>query len=170
MERYLNVYSILDFYDVMEKLQISNDNIDNHKDIAIISICSNNKELLGSYKGKLVYEYHYFKENHDNVINLDFDDISDYTEISYGNKLYGLTDNDAKLLEEFISKNIGKDFYIHCTAGLSRSQGVARFILDMYPDMEYKTRKDNPCKTPNFHVVTLLKRMFYNKYYGNKLI
>ena len=170
MEKHLNVYSIIDFYNIMEQLQLSDDNVSDHTDIAIVSICNIDKELLGAINAELVYERHYFKENHDNVINLDFDDISGYTEMYYGKKLYGLKDDDAERLEEFIDKNIGRNFYIHCTAGMSRSQGVARFILDMYPQMEYITRSENPCKTPNYHVVTLLKKMFYRKYYGVKNI
>ena len=29
---------------------------------------------------------------------------------------------------KFIEKNIDKDFYIHCSAGISRSQAITKFI------------------------------------------
>lgn len=51
----------------------------------------------------------------------------------------------------------------------SRSQAVARYILDMYGE-EYgynekeSCRKDNPCKTPNINVLTKLKRTYYKKF------
>lgn len=51
------------------------------------------------------------------------------------------------------------DIIIHCSAGISRSQGVVRYILDTYSDRYYiHTRADNPCITPNMHVVRMLKR------------
>lgn len=52
-----------------------------------------------------------------------------------------------------------KDFYIHCNAGVSRSQAIVRYILDVYPDINWETRKDNPCDTPNMHIVRMLKRI-----------
>ena len=66
-------------------------------------------------------------------------------------------------------KHKGKDFYIHCRAGKSRSIAVATYILDMYGE-EYgynekeSCRKDNPCKTPNINVLTKLKRTYYKKF------
>lgn len=51
-----------------------------------------------------------------------------------------------------------QDIYVHCSAGMSRSQGVVRYILDTYYDIDWKTRNDNPCLTPNMHVVMMLKR------------
>lgn len=85
----------------------------------------------------------------DNVLNVDFadDDCS-------------MTDEQAEQIVDFINKNIGKNFYVHCSAGKSRSQGVVRFMTDVYPDIEWETRQDNPCITQNYHVVCMLKRAF----------
>ena len=45
--------------------------------------------------------------------------------------------------------------------GVSRSQGVVRYILDTYGDeYDIKTNPNNPCLTPNIHVVLMLKRAF----------
>ena len=81
-------------------------------------------------------------------------------------------DDDSLSLEtalrvcKFIQDNIGKNFYIHCSAGKSRSQGVVRYMLDVYPEVKWETRTDNPCITPNYHVVGQLKRswmLLYNR-------
>ena len=128
---------------------------------AFISICTPNWEDD--------LEYHWFKNNNEHVINLDFDDIDDYH--IEGCDAYGLTNDQAKQLFKFIDNNIGNDFYIHCSAGVSRSQGVARFIMDYYYDVYTvkNTRKDNPCLLPNLHVVKLLRREWLSKYYGNNV-
>ena len=80
--------------------------------------------------------------------------------------VHGMSDEDAKRLFEFLEKNIGKNVMVHCSAGISRSQGVVRYLLDMYQEY-YKvsdTNLKNPCKLPNGHVVCLLKREYYKKY------
>lgn len=77
--------------------------------VAIISICEPN-----SKDGN-----HIFKSK-ENVINLDFYDITDYNllyaygdditedEIKYANSIKGLTDNQANELFNFIENNLGK--------------------------------------------------------------
>lgn len=78
---------------------------------AIISICSSGSEK----------EYHIF--HGDRVLNLDFDDIT-YAMDGYEEFTKEMADDVVK----FIEKNIDKDFYIHCSAGISRSQAVTKFI------------------------------------------
>lgn len=120
------------------------------EDSAFISICD------PDYTDLDLELYHWFKQDSDNVINLDFADIGTYQLF----EVKGMSDDQSGQLYEFIKRNLGKDFYIHCAAGMSRSQGVARFITDCFPDIYSKEslRKENPCLTPNFHVVNLLKR------------
>ena len=110
---------------------------------------------------------HYFKENNARICNLEFDDISEDYRIWKGLTFYGISMDQAEELVKFIENNKGKNFYIHCLAGQSRSQGVVRFILDTYPDIytEKDTRIDNPCETPNIDVVVKLKRA-WRKLYG----
>lgn len=123
------------------------------EDAAFISICDLDFE-------EPEYDlYHWFRQDAENVINLDFADIGDYT-LPNNSRIKGMSDYQAEQLYAFIKRNLGKDFYIHCAAGASRSQGVARFITDCFPDIYPKEslRKDNPCDTPNFHVVSLLKK------------
>lgn len=105
--------------------------------------------------------YHWFRQDADNVINLDFADIESYTL----GKIPGMSELQAKQLYEFINRNLGKDFYIHCAAGVSRSQGVAKYIVDTFPDLyprEESLRKENPCEFPNIHVSCLLKHENFN--------
>ena len=78
--------------------------------------------------------------------------------------MHALNYTEAKRLVEFIDGRIkeGDNIYVHCSAGASRSQGVVRYILDTYPDIDWETRKDNPCLTPNYHVIRMLKRIYRN--------
>lgn len=75
--------------------------------------------------------------------------------------VYALNYKQAGKIVEFIDKHINCDFYIHCAAGVSRSQAVVRYILDIYFNHDWITRKENPCVCPNIHVVRMLKRCHY---------
>lgn len=113
------------------------------------------------------------------VLNLDFDDISGYrvweaipdygwdevTKEMYKD-VYGMSESQASELFGFLDRNIGKNVMVHCSAGLSRSQGVVRFLLDMYPDVYRveETNPKNPCVIPNLYVTGLLKKEYYRKY------
>ena len=113
--------------------------------VAVISICNIDDPE----------DVHYFKSDDHNIINVEFNDCGE-------NEDGCLDVSTATRLVDFIESHIGCDFYIHCNAGKSRSQGIARYILDMHPDQDYKTLVNNPCTTPNYHVVTLLKRIAYS--------
>ena len=117
----LYVYSKLDFLEFL-----SNNNWLNKfpERTAVISICN----VGESYK-------HMFDNNHENVLNVEFDDVSE--------KDPNFIDKEtAKRIVEFIDKNISCDIYIHCDAGKSRSQAVARYIMDVYPH-DWETRAEN---------------------------
>lgn len=130
---------------------------------AFISICCTETENSS-------YETHLLSDNHDNVINLDFDDINGYTlkdqfpddDYVKDNPARGLNDEQGLQLVKFIENNIGKDIYVHCSAGVSRSQGVVKFILEYYNDYykESDTNPDNPCKMPNQHVFDVLRKFY----------
>ena len=132
------------FQNFCKGLRVSDANVSNEDEYAFISISNYGNE-----------DDHYFHSNHDNVLNQEFDDVDDsFTE--------SFDANQAKEMIEFIKRNLGRNFVIHCKAGKSRSQGVCRYIIDTYPCMysDNRTNKSNPCITPNWHVVTMLKRVY----------
>lgn len=116
-----------------------------------------------------------------NVMNLDFDDIGGYraweaitdfkwtdVEKELYKDIYGMSEEQGKFLFEFLDHFVGKNVMVHCSAGLSRSQGVVRFLLDMYPDVytDKDTNPMNPCMVPNLYVTALLKVEWRKKYGG----
>ena len=157
----LNVYPHLEFNEMMKfHGWMSKDDIPD--DAAYISICNTNDEMYPEEK-----RTHWFKEDCVQIINVDFDDVSSEEDESG----YAIDYTQAEMLVKFIVENYGRDFYIHCSAGKSRSQSIARFILDcgkeisMYKNCEevlYKERPENPCLTPNWLVVSMLKNEWRN--------
>lgn len=143
-------------------------------DIAIISI--NNSESVGS-----VEEYHICK-NADNVLNLNFDDvdpvalglpdtIEKYAYKSFDDRkirLQFFTKAMAEKAVDFIEKNKDKNFYIHCSAGVSRSQAFVRYIQNVYYDKDWETNPNNPCEFPNGFVYSKLMQTYRDeKFYSN---
>lgn len=116
--------------------------------------------------------------NGENVLNLNFDDadpmvfgLEECEEIdkyTYKSKIDGLTyvtlqffnEEMAKQSIEFIENNIDKDFYIHCSAGVSRSQAFVRFIQNTYFEKTFETNPNNPCRFPNGYVLSKLNEIY----------
>lgn len=163
----ISVYSQNDFEVKMYSLGLNNDNVERQTDKAFIQIIGT-PECLKKYLEEDTK--HWFNNsNVDNVLNLAFDDIDVDTLIYNDIHFYGISDKQAEDIVNFIEKHKGKNIYISCRAGKSRSQAVARYILDIYGE-EYgynekeSCLKDNPCKTPNMNVVSKLKRVYYKKF------
>lgn len=75
----------------------------------------------------------------------------------------------AIVIIDFIRKHPWCDILVHCIMGKSRSQAVCRFILDTWPDnYEYAREKENPLRTPNYHVLSTLKRIWRLKFEENE--
>ena len=75
---------------------------------------------------------HFFEDGHDNVLNLDFDDIG--TDVIYNGHLFKtMTMEQAEMTVDFIEKMIGRGndmmFYVHCRAGMSRSRAIGEWIF-----------------------------------------
>lgn len=147
------------FAEVCEAIQINDRNVNDFTDYAFVSI-------LEPFNGFHDCGYkHYFHDNHPNVINLEFYDVDEEFTHPNGFLMYPIDDLQADKLIDFIEANKGRNFYVHCDAGISRSQGVRRFLEDFY-DYEY----DNPDKgCPNQTVYNTLKQAFYLKYHINPL-
>ena len=124
------------------------------KDIAIISI--NNGKDAGVDE-----EYHVCKG--DNVLNLDFDDVEPmafdlddsvetHTYKQNNEKeitLEFFTDKQAKDAVKFIEEHKDRNFFIHCSAGISRSQAFVKYIQYIYRGTEWETNPINACQFPN---------------------
>ena len=145
--------------------------------IAIISI--NNGKDAGTDG-----EYH-ICEDDVNVLNLNFDDVdpmalglSDDTETyTYENKYARGTfttieffTNDmakraVKFIEDVIENNKldGVNFYIHCSAGISRSQAFVKYIKNVYDFMDWETNPNNPCLHPNGFVFQKLMQAYRSR-------
>jgi predicted protein tyrosine phosphatase len=108
--------------------------------------------------------------NGDNVLNLDFDDIDptsiglpDTTEeysFTDGKKVYFFTAAMAKETIDFIEKHKEKNFFIHCSAGLSRSQAFVKYIKNVYFDNDWETNPGNPCLYANGFVYQKLMHAY----------
>lgn len=100
-----------------------------------------------------------------NVLNLDFDDVEKTGYDDYNNLWKAMDAEEGIVTARFIKQHFGKHFVVHCTAGRSRSQGVRRAILDLFPETygENEYTLVNPCLTPNHAVVAAIKRPFWTK-------
>jgi rhodanese-related sulfurtransferase len=91
---------------------------------------------------------HYFKKQHDNVLNLAFDDVDEDFELE-GYKIKAITDEQAKAIVDFVERNKEKKFLVHCRAGQSRSVAIVNFIYtyyrDLHTDVNYKFDTMNHC-------------------------
>lgn len=104
---------------------------------------------------------HFFKESHNFVKNLEFDDLD--SDLNWkGHTFKAMTQEQANDLFDFIDNNIGNTFIIHCRAGQSRSAAVGQFIKDFYNDV-YGSINNN-WSTYNHCVYRLLARAYYEKY------
>ena len=140
MNKKLYVYSKSDFLEFVSK----NNWLEKFPErTAVISICNVGES----------HNHIFDSDIYENVLNVEFDDVSE--------KDPNFIDKEtSKNIVEFIDKNISCNIYIHCDAGKSRSQAVARYIMDVYPH-NWKTRVENPCITPNIDIVCALKIVMY---------
>jgi predicted protein tyrosine phosphatase len=128
----------------------TDDNIEELKDrIVLISI-------LGGNKKDVWYREHHFIENHSNVLNINFDDI---TEETHGYKM--MTERQAEKAVKFIKNNSenhnNKIFINHCFAGISRSGAFSLTMTEHFgydKDMFYSK---NEQVFPNSHVIYMLR-------------
>lgn len=162
MAKNIIVFSKVLFDEFCSKRGYNDSNIESVNNFAFISIVGT--ENCQKYYLNEVEE-HFFKKNHSNVINLEFDDI-DHDIDYYGHKLLSMSDDQAGDLFKFIENNIDKTFIIHCRAGMSRSGAVGQFIFSMYNahNKLIAKNKANGRIMPNINVLTLLKKQYYIKY------
>ena len=72
-----------------------------------------------------------------------------------------ITDKQAEEIVQFIIKNLGKHFIIHCYAGVSRSKAVTQFIFDTFDDYDKSDCKEwGDKEIPNKFVLKKLKEAY----------
>ena len=158
----IHVLSHVLFNELCEQHNLNDTNIENHTDCAFISIVCT-PDVVKYYKGEISGK-HWFKQGHPNVLNIEFDDVlSDL--IINDTEAKAITFEQAKDIVSFIERNLGKDFYIHCTAGISRSGAVATFIEENYDD--YKgCLKDAGHLRPNSDVLCKLNSVLWDAHFN----
>ena len=105
---------------------------------------------------------HYFSNEHPNVLNLEFDDIPK-DEIEYHGHIFkGLSMDQAKKIYDFVEANLGKDFFIHCRAGKSRSMAIGHYIKDFYNEI-YNGNYNTLLEGCNKDVYRKIGRVFYKE-------
>lgn len=168
------VLSHFDFDRYCKDHKLNDSNVEKESDFAFISIIGT-PEVLEYYLQE-PQTYHWFKKNHQNVLNLEFDDVSEDRQFEYKNRYdksmklhaYAMTEGQAEQCIKFIEDNLGKTFIIHCRAGMSRSVGVGRFIIDYYEQYnDCKGKEYVDRMYPNVGVTSVLKRIWRNQIENN---
>lgn len=157
LQEYCNVkvivYNKAMFDSVCEQNGITDSNVENQTNVAFISIVGTDK----SHESKP-----YFRTDHSNVINLEFDDV-DYNYELNDHRYVAMSEEQADKLCDFIEKNKGKTFYIHCMAGVSRSQAVSMYIQEFYEEYRSRGLRSKEIPPYNGHVKRSLARAYYKK-------
>jgi hypothetical protein len=154
------ILSQLSFSNVAKENNLTDDNVELFKETAFISIINTNSynDMQSIYSRD---NAHWFKENHSNVLNLEFDDVESDTVLEGDTKYKAFSEEQARETIEFIDKNKYKTFFIHCLAGISRSGAVGRFLYDYYPwvDREWFDVNVKQKILPNQKVYIELKKI-----------
>lgn len=153
------VLSKIEFNDLMIRNKITDENVEKRDSVMFISINDSNSDS-------------YFKENHDNVIIMHFDDIENEGEVSPTNKgeCKVFDEEMAENLYQFIKRNKDKETcVVHCEAGISRSGSVGLFVNDYTQSDSERFKRDNPYISPNQRVFRMLKNQWYNNLDSNSL-
>jgi len=146
------------FDHIMKQNGIDDSNVEQFNSILFISITDTDNFIDRKEP--------YFKENHDNVINLSFDDVEHDGEPSptnFGKGTRAFSEKQAKQLYEFIKKNREVETcLVHCMAGISRSGAVGTFINGYCRGDWERFKRDNPQIAPNARVSRMLNAARYN--------
>ena len=133
------------FDEDMKQMGLNDENVES-SNMAFISIIGT-KECLDYYLDEGDTK-HFFNDTHENVLNLDFDDIS--TDVNYNGHIFKtMTIEQAEKAIDFIEDMVKKNvdiIEIHCRAGYSRSRAFGEFIYRYCQDngieVEYEDRND----------------------------
>ena len=150
------VFAKYQFNKLMEDNSINDENVESRDSIFFISIVDTQS------KGG-----NYFKRDHNNVLNLRFDDVEHDLESSPTQKedTRAFTEEQATKLFQFIKKHKDKETCIvHCEAGISRSGAVGTFVNGYMQGNWEEFKRLNPHISPNARVERMLNNAKYNDY------
>jgi protein tyrosine phosphatase len=150
------------FDHTMMENKLNDSNVEKWDQYAFISIIDHTEEDLDFYSDLFkCSKTHFFKKDHKNVLNLEFDDIEDpQLGVPFDEDL-------AKKVINFLDKlpKTVNTIVIHCMAGISRSGGVGEFVSDYFGFDFNKFQKTNPQVKPNIRVRRILNNMAFRKNY-----
>lgn len=161
------------FDQLMVMNNITDENVEKRDNMFLISIIGTDTDNPYADNPDFAEQWaqqmgHYFKEDHDNVMNLQFDDVEhdggiDPMGIVHRTKAF--SEKQAERLFKFIEKNRDKEqCIVHCMAGVSRSGAVGEFI-NGYAQGDWATfKRMNPQILPNGRVLRMLNAAKYNNY------
>lgn len=114
--------------------------------ISIWSLC-----VLGSQG----YEDNIPMEGWHDALRLDFDDVTTDT----SGMFFAFTEEQGQMTYDFMKKNMGHNFVIHCDAGFSRSVAMAAFLAQAYgyEPIYHECGHDG---MRNIHVFNILRRIW----------
>lgn len=154
----VKVLSKPEFNDYFANRKINDTNVEELKDLALISINDTHGQWSVSW----------FDNDHSNVLRLWFDDVEHNFQLSPTNKesCRAFTEKQAHQVIKFAKDNRNKNFIVHCSAGISRSGAVGTF-LNGYCQGDWEAfKKMNPYISPNARVNRMLNNIVQG--YKNK--
>jgi len=149
------VVSEKNFKSLCENNELNDQTVEYCKSTAFISIVDPHR-----------IDQRYFSQEHSNVLNLAFSDMTDkemlgytrdFVEQGFEPKLFGI--DEAERIVKFVKRNYNngvRHWIVHCHAGISRSGAVGLFINNLLEYEWDKFKNDNPIVRPNFYIVHLL--------------
>lgn len=167
MTKVIKYFSALEFKKYMKGIgflsynynreNVSKEYIENNN-FAVISIGNLEKEN-GDFDNELWRNgsNSHWLPNAKNVLNIDFNDV-------VGHEKGALSELQAQEILYFIENNKDKDnWYIHCSAGISRSGAVASIVYEyLKSNNESVVIKPEYPKTPNYYIRKMLNNeMFF---------
>lgn len=107
-------------------------------------------------------EFTDYKITTDNFLQVRMWDIEKDSFVNGKLKREKPSDKELQKIVHFINKHRDKEnFYIHCSAGISRSGAIAAFLFDKFRDLVDKEEflRVNPNIQPNLYVLNKLKQL-----------
>ena len=106
-------------------------------------------------------EFPIVSDNWSDILYLKFDDVEG-RESDIGESSNVMQDKHAEQILDFVIKNIDKDFFINCDAGISRSPGVLVALEQIFngKDVSYDWRFHNK------FVKNKIRDMWFRRIYG----